>query len=187
MPAPADAEARLLAAAQAGDAAAYAALVEDHLPALAAFVRRAAPWPDAAEDIVQETLLRAWRHLAGFRGESSFRTWLFAIAWRAARSAGARRDRAQLLADPPELADPAVGPEELALQRVQAGQAKRLLESLRPPWREAIRRVDVDGQPLAAAAREMGIPLGTLKTHLHRGRRQLARLLDRDTGGRHGS
>ena len=170
-----DLEAQALRAAQAGDGAAFAALVRPHLPALAAFIRRVSPRPDLAEDALQDTLLRAWRHLSGFRGESSFRTWLFAIAWRAAQTAAARAGDISG-AEVPDLADPAPGPEEQAVGHVLAGQVIHLLERLRPAWREAISRVDVRGQPLAVAAQEMGIPLGTLKTYLHRGRRELARL-----------
>ncbi len=174
----ASAETQALRAAQAGDGAAFAALVRPHLPALAAFIRRVCPRPDLAEDVLQDTLLRAWRHLAGFRGASSLRTWLFAIAWRAAQTAAARAgDRSGSAV--PDLPDPAPGPEEEAVGRVLAGQVARLLERLRPGWREAVSRVDLRGQPLAVAAEEMGIPLGTLKTYLHRGRRELARLTDR--------
>lgn len=174
-------ESLTLRAAQAGDGAAFAALVGPHLPALAAFIGRACPRRDLTEDVLQETLLRAWRHLGGFRGASSLRTWLCAIAWRTAQTMVTRagdvpRD------DVPELPDLAPGPAERAIGRVLVGQALRLLAQLRPVWREAITRVDVRGQPLPAAARDMGIPLGTLKTHLHRGRRALARLRDSDEG-----
>ena len=175
---------RWLHAAQAGDGAAFAALVQPHLPALGAFIRRAAPRPDLAEDILQDTLLRAWRHLASFRGESSFRTWLFAIAWRAAKTAAGRAGDIAV-GDVPDVPDPSPGPEDQALGHMLAGQVVQALERLRPPWREAIRRVDVRGQPLAVAAAEMGIPLGTLKTYLHRGRRALAQISNLGEGMGH--
>ncbi|HEY8206589.1 MAG TPA: RNA polymerase sigma factor [Myxococcaceae bacterium] len=56
----------------------------DHLPALRGLARRLIGNPDDAEDVVQEALLRASRSLAGFRGESSLKTWLFSITARIA-------------------------------------------------------------------------------------------------------
>jgi len=177
-------EERLLTAARAGDAAAFAALVRPHLDALVAFSARVGPGPDAAEDVVQDTLLRAWRHLDGFRGDAPFRTWLFSIAWRAARTEGARVTRAPLpAAELPEVQSPEPGPEERGVRADLAARAHGALHRLTPPQRAAILRVDWAGETLAEAARAMAIPLGTLKTHLFRGRRRLAQFVDPESVG----
>jgi len=69
---------------QAGDEAAFQPLVRPHLPALLALARRHCRDPHWAEDLVQETLVRAFQHLASFRGEAAVRTWLFRILVRLA-------------------------------------------------------------------------------------------------------
>jgi RNA polymerase sigma-70 factor (ECF subfamily) len=76
-------ESALLAAAVAGDRAAFARLVQPSLRSLRAFIYRMVAHPEDADDLAQETLLRAYQKLDSFRGESSLRTWLFAIATRA--------------------------------------------------------------------------------------------------------
>ncbi|MCA8974578.1 MAG: hypothetical protein KDC98_07635, partial [Planctomycetes bacterium] len=78
------AESGLLARFRNGDESAFQALVKPSLPGLMALARRHCHDPHWAEDLVQETLVRALRGLAGFRGESSLRTWLFRILVRLA-------------------------------------------------------------------------------------------------------
>lgn len=72
----------LVAAARGGDQDAWGRLLRPHLGALRAFLRRMICNPDDAEDLAQETVLRAQQRLATFRGESAVRTWLFAIGTR---------------------------------------------------------------------------------------------------------
>jgi len=69
----------LLQAAQRGDTRAFTLLVKPLMPALQSFTYRMVGQPDDAEDLRQEALLRAFVQLASFRGESSFKTWLFSI------------------------------------------------------------------------------------------------------------
>jgi RNA polymerase sigma-70 factor, ECF subfamily len=77
-------EAHLLERARTGDRVAFDALVAPHLPKLRSFLHRLVAHPDDAEDLAQDATLQAFRKLAGFRGESAFGTWLFAIAHRLA-------------------------------------------------------------------------------------------------------
>lgn len=81
MPAPLD-DSSLLEAARSGDRAAFDRLAAPLRPALRAFIYRMVTQPEDADDLVQDTLLRAYRGLSAFRGESAFRTWLFTIAHR---------------------------------------------------------------------------------------------------------
>ena len=74
------AESSRVSAARAGDEGEFRALVEPYRRELLAHCYRMLGTPSDAEDLVQETMLRAWRHLDTFRGESSFRAWLYKIA-----------------------------------------------------------------------------------------------------------
>jgi RNA polymerase sigma-70 factor (ECF subfamily) len=78
-----DDERSRLAAAREGDEGAFAALVAPHRRELRAYCYRMAGSLDDADDLVQESLLRAWRSLSKFEGRSSFRTWLYRVSWSA--------------------------------------------------------------------------------------------------------
>ncbi|MCH9685000.1 MAG: RNA polymerase sigma factor [Deltaproteobacteria bacterium] len=75
-------EQQLIAAARAGDRRAFDSLVAPHVPSLRTFIYRLVCQPDDAADVAQDTLLTAFQKIAGFRGEASFRTWLFSIGTR---------------------------------------------------------------------------------------------------------
>jgi len=77
-------EADLVAAARAGDRAAFDALVGTALPVMRDVVRRMVGHPEDSEDVVQEAVLKAWTGMPGFRGDAGFATWARAIAARAA-------------------------------------------------------------------------------------------------------
>jgi len=79
-----DGERHWLLRLQAGDESAFQPLLRPHLAALLALARRHCRDPHWAEDLVQETLVRAFRNLATFRGEAALRTWLFRILVRLA-------------------------------------------------------------------------------------------------------
>jgi RNA polymerase sigma-70 factor, ECF subfamily len=87
------AETGVLTAARAGDEAAFSALVERHRRELQVHCYRMLGSLEDAEDLTQETFLRAWRKRESFRGDSSFRAWLYGIATNACLDALARRPR----------------------------------------------------------------------------------------------
>jgi RNA polymerase sigma-70 factor (ECF subfamily) len=99
-------EAEVLAAVRAGDQAAFATLAERYRRELRVHCYRMLGSFDDAEDMVQETFLRAWRARAGFEGRSLFRTWLYRIATNACLSALARSSRRVL---PPDLVPASTG------------------------------------------------------------------------------
>src|SRR5262249_41502079 len=82
-----------LAAALSGDQRAFAAIVERHRSELRVHCYRMVGSLDDAEDLVQDTFLRAWRSLAGFQGRSTLRVWLYRIATNACLDALAGRSR----------------------------------------------------------------------------------------------
>jgi RNA polymerase sigma-70 factor (ECF subfamily) len=96
-------EAAALAAVRAGDQAAFSALGERHRAALRVHCYRMLGSFDDAEDMVQETMLRAWRGREAFEGRSLFRTWLYRIATNVCLNA---LERAQSRVLPPDVAPP---------------------------------------------------------------------------------
>lgn len=140
------------------------ALYAEHGPALLLYGLRLTDGDRArAEDLVQETLLRAWRHpdaLAGDRG--SVRPWLFTVARHLAVDAHrARRAR------PPEVGDAALAtvPSEDVLDRaLQAWQVADALATLRPDHRNVLLETYYRGRSVAEAAAVLGVPPGTVKS-----------------------
>jgi RNA polymerase sigma-70 factor, ECF subfamily len=86
-------EAALIAAARAGDEAAFRALTDRHARELHVHCYRMLGSIHDAEDALQDSLLRAWRHLAGFEGRGSFRAWLYRIATNVCLAAATRHPR----------------------------------------------------------------------------------------------
>jgi RNA polymerase sigma-70 factor (ECF subfamily) len=123
-----------------------------------------------AEEMAQEAFLRAWRGLAGWRRESSFSTWLFALAANVFRSELQRFPAVNVpLEDVAEPAGPATQHEGLA--RKQSDETvRRAVLALPHRYREPVLLYYFHEMDVAAAARTMGLPEGTVKARLARGR-----------------
>ena len=163
-------DADLAAQARAGSDAAFTRLVERHQAAVRGFLRRTlgGGWAEA-DDVAQEAILTAWSSLHRLKELSGFRSWLLGIAWRKAqdriRSArrGAARDSDWLeTLDAPSGVSPA---DRLALAQAMAGLA--------PDVRACVALCLADGWSHAEAARALSLPLGTVKSHVARGRARL--------------
>jgi RNA polymerase sigma-70 factor, ECF subfamily len=111
-------EGELLDAARRGSEEAFGRIVEPHRAELHAHCYRMLGSVHDAEDALQETLLRAWRGLAGFEGRSSLRSWLYTIATNTSLNAIARRPKRVLPVDYAPATDPAVGPGEPVVESV---------------------------------------------------------------------
>ena len=111
-------EQELLEAARGGDQAAFGRLVEPHRGQLHAHCYRMLGSVHDAEDALQDTLLRAWRGLAGFQGRSSLRSWLYTIATNSCLNLIARRPKRVLPVDYGPAADPHDGPGEPIVESV---------------------------------------------------------------------
>lgn len=162
---------------QAGDPSAFAALLADHEPRVLALLRRLVRDPSAAEDLCQETFLRVLRGLPHFRAESGFGTWVYRVAHNVAvdhlrgRQPGDSLDaRAEEGFDPP-----APGPVPPAA--VEEAEVRRAVEEamsvLPAAQREVLHLLYWDELSVAEIAGVTGLPEGTVKTHLFRGRQSL--------------
>jgi RNA polymerase sigma-70 factor (ECF subfamily) len=135
-----------------------------------------------AEDLAQEALLKAFRGLASYRGDAAFSTWLIALAVNVCRSSLRRREPVLVGLEALGVAhDPLTA--DLALQRGdEARLVRAAVAELPRRLRDAILLYyfcDLDG---SAAAGALGIPIGTLKARLYRGRELLRRRLGQNLG-----
>ena len=158
--------------ARTGDTAAYRRLVERYSDRAYGLALRMLGSPSEAEEVAQDGFLRAWRALPGFRGDSSFSTWLHRIIVRRALDRAAvlktRRAHETGLDDAAaiEAPDRSGGAESEAL----AGRLDRLLGSLTGVQRAAILLYYYEDHSVEQVSQTLGIPIGTVKTHLHRAR-----------------
>lgn len=152
-----------------------------HLPAVHNVARRMAGASGEADDLVQETYLRAFKAFPTYRG-GSMRGWLVAICLNAARSE-ARRVLCRPEEEPrAELEGPA-GSEDVcdaAVASVERAAIVRALGHLPEAQRTTLVLVDVAGLTAQEAADLMACPRGTVLARVHRGRRRLAELLARE-------
>jgi len=159
--------------AAAGDAAAFAVLVRLHQSALRGFLRRLTRGDHAlADDLAQDTFLEAHRKLAQFQGSGSFSGWLHAIAW--SRFLMETRKRKLEPLDDDFAETQGAVPEPASVARLDLESA---FAHLRPAERAALTLCFAVGMAHEEAAATLGMPLGTLKSHVARGREKLKILL----------
>src|SRR5579862_4512585 len=126
-----------------------------------------------AEEMAQEAFLRAYRALGSWRGDAAFSTWLFALATNLFRSEIRRiPPRTISIEDVAEPIDPRIAdPLRLAEDRDRA--VRQAVFTLPPKYREALTLFYFHGMDVSAAARSLGLPEGTVKARLSRGRELL--------------
>ncbi len=172
-------EARLITAARRGESRAFAALVDAHQQAVRGFLRRfTGHWADA-DDIAQEAFVTAWRKLDAFEGRSSFRSWVCGIGFRIARDARRSHDRASVrdtdwLAENDDAQDAASIEDRMALAAAMA--------TLPDEQRAAVALCLGEGFSHSEAAAILKLPLGTVKSHVTRGRERLLKALEANDG-----
>ena len=138
-----------------------------------------------ADDLAQESFVRAWRSIGAFRFDSTFRTWLHGIAINVIRTHRGRLSRLRrLFAAPAPDRDAAADPLELIAvdDGIETPLAMRdlidrALASLPVDLREAVVLRDVQGLDYREIADALGVPLGTVESRIFRGRQRLKPLL----------
>ena len=187
MTAPVQSEARSLVAELAHDLdAAFGDLVRAHQNGIYSGVRRFVPGPADAEDVTQETFIRAYRALKGYsprRIESlALPAWLWTIALNLCRNAARRRTRKPTGASLSAVKEPAVAAdtEAEAIAAVQEREWQTRLEALTEPVRTAVVLRHVVGLSYNEVAEALGRPVGTVKADVHRGLARLRQILEQD-------
>jgi RNA polymerase sigma-70 factor, ECF subfamily len=176
-------ESRLVARARAGDRSAFDEIVVRHRVAVYRLALRILGSHEDADEAAQETFVRAWRSLDGFRGEARLSTWLIRIALNASRTIGASRRRAVPL---DEAADPVAAGEsaEEASRRHEAGRRmRRAVAGLPPRQREVVTLKVFSDMTYEDVAGVMGLTVGAVKAHFHQAVSNLRRLMAEETAG----
>jgi RNA polymerase sigma-70 factor (ECF subfamily) len=172
-----------------GDRAAFGVLVRRHQDRLFNTVSRLLGNTEDAADVVQDAFLNAFVSLGAFKGDAKFFTWLYRIAVNSAISMK-RRKRYALSVDSPGLASS--GPEptdesessrpELALERAEdVERIQSALNRLTPEHRAVLVLKEIDGQKYEAIAELLQVPIGTIRSRLHRARLELRDRLAEDS------
>lgn len=168
-----DPDAGLVADVGRGDETAARRLVTAKLPRVLALARRMLGDAGEAEDIAQETFLRAWRQAARWRpGAARFDTWLHMVTLNLCRDR-LRRRRETVMADPPEIADPARPADVAWDDAAQSNAVQRAIAALPERQREAILLVHYQDLSNIAAAEALEVSVEALESLLSRGRRSL--------------
>lgn len=172
-PGPAPSDAELVAAARAGDTAAFERLYRTHVGRVMGLCLRMTRRRDIAEDCTQQAFVRAWRNLSAFEGRSAFGTWLHRIAVNEvltqARNRGTRVEREGTGDEANEIQQDSGG-------EYDAGEVmdlERALATLPAGSRHVLVLQAVYGYSHEEVADMLGIAVGTCKAQVHRGRRLL--------------
>jgi RNA polymerase sigma-70 factor (ECF subfamily) len=165
--------------------ASFEAQVLSHLDALYALVRRRLSDRSAAEDVLQEALLRAWQKRDQVRTVEGFRPWLYRVVVNSIYE-HLRRQRRMVALTPEDEAlerhlaasDPT--PLEAVLERVTAEQLMAALREVPEDFALAVELADLQGLSYREIAEALDVPIGTVMSRVYRGRRVLADILLRD-------
>jgi len=179
-------EAKLIAQAAAGDARAAETFIKAHQQSLFAYILRLSGRPDVAEDIVQEAFVRVLTNLHRFDSRFRFSTWLFTIARRLYVNACQKHKPSYDTDVVGACSGKTARPETGVIRSETNGLAKDALQKallqLSVQQREIIVLFHQLDWPISLIAQHVGMPEGTVKSHLHRGRKALRRLLDGEGG-----
>ncbi len=169
----------------------FAALVEQHLDGLYGSALRLTRNRDAAEDLVQETFLKAWRAFASFERGTNARAWLYRILMNTYIDSYRKAGREPEIVDADDLEDQYLysrahdseelrrqgNPEEIVLERIMDADVDAALTSLPENFRAAVILSDLEGFSYKEIAQILGVPIGTVMSRLFRGRRLLQKAL----------
>lgn len=166
----------LVAAALGGNPEAFGTLVERYDRAVFHLAYRTLRDTEEARDATQEAFFKAYRSLRTFRPGAKFSTWIFAITYHGCCDRLARRKRYSN-DELPERADSGPGPEQTAIALDEAARLRAAIEALPEKYRTVITLYHLQGKQYEEIAEVLGLPMGTVKTHLFRAKDQLRRLL----------
>lgn len=163
---------QVVAKARRGDPAAFESLVRAYQGDVWRLCVHLLGNPAMADDVTQDAFVRAYRFLHRFRGDAKFSTWLFSIARNCALDEIRRNQRRRRVAEIVE-----AQPERAPIRAELGIEVREVVTSLPLELREPLVLIDILGQSYAEVAETMGIPLGTVKSRVHRARNLVARVI----------
>lgn len=178
----------LVARVLAGDLDAYASLVDRHSDLVYSIALRIVGNRADAEDVAQESFVNAFRALESFKGQSKLSSWLYRITVNRALAYLKRRRSTLPLdtdADDPHatrrLAAPGEDcPDQILIEKEFRLRVRQAIAKLPPHYRAVVTLYHLQDRSYKEVAEILGLPMGTVKTHLHRARAMLRRALSDD-------
>ena len=181
----------LVALARSGSEKAYRELLDRYQRPVFSLIYRMVRDRELAEDLAQETFVKVFNHIESFNPSYKFSSWIFKIASNLTIDSLRKKDLKTISLDGSrhaETADeveatritvesPDENPEEFLEAKELGQEIERAIGLLRPEYRTAILLRHVEGRPFEEFAEIMSIPLGTVKTYIHRARGELRETL----------
>jgi len=174
-------ERNLVARCRRGEEAAFRDLVDRYSPMVFALAARLVRPPLRTEDVAQEAFLRVHRGLPHFRGESSLATWIYRIVSNVAFEARGRERFQDQSLDDDTAGRPAPGARDRAFSDLELrDRLDKAMARLPEHYQVIVHGHYVKGLRYEDLAASLGLPLGTVKTHLFRAKRLLRQALEGD-------
>ena len=181
----------LIALASSGSEKAYRELLDRYQRPVFSLIYRMVRDREQAEDLAQETFVKVFNHIDSFNPKYKFSSWIFKIASNLTIDALRKKDLNTVSLDgsrhastPDEIDATRItvesrdeNPEEFLEAKELGQEIEGAIGKLRPEYRTAILLRHVEGRPYEEIAEIMGIPLGTVKTYIHRARGELKETL----------
>jgi RNA polymerase sigma-70 factor, ECF subfamily len=181
----------LIALAASGSEKAYRELLDRYQRPVFSLIYRMVRDREKAEDLAQETFVKVFNHIDSFNPKYKFSSWIFKIASNLTIDAIRKKDLETVSLDgsrnastPDEIDATRItvesrdeNPEEFLEAKELGEEIERAIGELRPEYRTAILLRHVEGRPYEEIAEIMGVPLGTVKTYIHRARGELRETL----------
>lgn len=169
-----------VAAARAGDAQAWAALLARYRLPLYAYACELVHHEQTALDIVQESFINAARHIGSLRDDEKFGSWLFNIAHQKCVQHWRRTRPGEISIDPQDddFSDADPGPRELLIRKECEAEFMRVIGQLAAPHRAVLLLYFIEDFSLEEIARTTETPVGTVKSRLHYARKAFKKLFE---------
>ena len=172
-------ETERIARAAAGDQGAISALVNLHMPRVHALAFRMLRQTEAAEDVTQETFIKAWKALPEWQPKARFSTWLHRVALNLCYDR-LRKSSETFLAEPPDQVDTALRPDQALDQRQKVKAIEDAIFALPERQKAALTLCAIEGHSNIEAAEIMDVSVDALESLLSRARRTLKHILSPD-------
>jgi RNA polymerase sigma-70 factor (ECF subfamily) len=170
----------VVARARDGDLDAFEQLVREHADSVYGHALRFFGDPHTAEDAAQEVFVRVFRSLASFQGGSAFSTWLYRVTRNTCLDMFRAGRRRPVPLDPVDI--PQMGGGDVGESVVASAALEDAVSALPPEDRDAFNAVALFGLDYREAADVLNVPIGTVKSRVHRARKALVNILGLPTG-----